>query len=114
MRELADISCVPCSGEAPPLSEIEVRGLHHLVPEWQLFKQDGIQRLTRTFQFIVFKLALEFTKALGELADMESYHPVTLTEYLKTTVTWWTHVINGLHRNDFIMAARADRIFQDW
>ena len=81
MRELADMSCVPCSGEVPPLSEIEVRELHHLVPEWQLFKQDGIQRLTRTFQCIDYMRALEFTKALGELADMESYHPAILKEY---------------------------------
>lgn len=108
------MSCVPCSGEVPPLSEIEIRELQHLIPEWQLFKQDGIQRLTRTFQFIDYKRALEFTMALGELADMENHHPAILTEYQKTTVTWWTHIINGLHRNDFIMAARTDRIFQDW
>jgi len=113
MRELADMRCVPCSGDVPRLSEIEIRELQELIPDWHLVEQDGVQRLERSYRFREYKSGLEFTLELGKLADSEGHHPAILTEYEATTVTWWTHVINGLHRNDFIMAARADRLFRD-
>jgi 4a-hydroxytetrahydrobiopterin dehydratase len=55
---------------------------------------------------------LEFTKKVGELAEVEGHHPALLTEWGRTTVTWWTHKIKGLHRNDFIMAAKTDELYQ--
>ena len=56
--------------------------------------------------------ALEFTKKVGALAEEEGHHPAPLTEWGSTTVTWWTHKITGLHRNDFIMAAKTDELYQ--
>jgi 4a-hydroxytetrahydrobiopterin dehydratase len=73
---------------------------------------DGIQRLRRAFSFGDFAQALEFTKKVGELAEEERHHPALLTEWGRTTVTSWTHKINGLHRNDFIMAAKTDELYQ--
>jgi len=55
---------------------------------------------------------LEFTNKVGELAEKEGHHPALLTEWGRTTVTWWTHKIKGLHRNDFIMAAKTDELYQ--
>ena len=67
---------------------------------------DGIKRLRRVFSFDDFGQALDFTSRVGELAEAEGHHPALLTEWGQTTVSWWTHKIKGLHRNDFIMAAR--------
>jgi 4a-hydroxytetrahydrobiopterin dehydratase len=55
---------------------------------------------------------LEFTKKVGELAEEEGHHPALLTEWGRTTVTWSTHKIKGLHRNDLIMAAKTDELYQ--
>jgi len=55
---------------------------------------------------------LGLTKKVGELAEAEGHHPALLTELGRTTVTWWTHKIKGLHRNDFIMAAKTDDLYQ--
>ena len=72
---------------------------------------DGIKRLRRVFAFDDFAQALEFTKKVGELAEEEGHHPALLTEWGGTTVTWWTHKITGLHRNDFIMAAKTNELY---
>ena len=74
---------------------------------------DGIRRLRRAFSFDDFAQALAFTNKIGELAEAEAHHPAVLTEWGSTTVTWWTHKIDGLHRNDFVMAAKTDQLFGD-
>ena len=63
------------------------------------------------FTFGSFAEALAFTDAVGALAEAEGHHPAILTEWGRVTVTWWTHAIKGLHRNDFIMAARTDELY---
>ena len=73
---------------------------------------DGIKRLRRVFSAHDFAEALEFTNRVGELADEQGHHPALLTEWGKTTITWWTHKIRGLHGNDFIMAAKSDELYQ--
>jgi 4a-hydroxytetrahydrobiopterin dehydratase len=111
MSELSQEKCVACRADAPRLSDSEAAELSRQVPQWQLLEHDGIQRLERVFRFKNFANALSFTMKVGELAESESHHPAILTEWGKVTVTWWTHAIRGLHRNDFIMAARTDGIF---
>lgn len=69
---------------------------------------DGISHLERTFRFKNFAQALAFTNRVGELAESEGHHPQLLTEWGKVKVSWWTHIIRGLHQNDFIMAAKTD------
>jgi 4a-hydroxytetrahydrobiopterin dehydratase len=80
------------------------------LPDWQIRNQDGVDQLTRAFVFKNFSQALEFTNRVGELAEAEGHHPAILTEWGRVTVSWWTHKIGGLHRNDFIMAAKTDRL----
>ena len=70
----------------------------------------GVQKLIREFRFNRFADALEFTLQLGTLAEREQHHPAILTEWGMVTVYWWTHKINGLHINDFIMASKTDEI----
>jgi len=93
------------------VTDAEVAELLPQVPDWELVEVDGIRRLTRIFPADDFAQALEFTNAVGELAEAEGHHPALLTEWGRTTVTWWTHKIRGLHRNDFIMAAKTDELY---
>jgi 4a-hydroxytetrahydrobiopterin dehydratase len=70
-----------------------------------------VKRLERVFKFKNFVQALEFTNKIGAIAEAEGHHPLLVTEYGRVTVDWWTHVIKGLHKNDFIMAAKSDEVF---
>jgi 4a-hydroxytetrahydrobiopterin dehydratase len=108
MEQLANSKCEACRADAPTLSGEEIDRYRPEVPEWGVVERDGIPRLERVFRFRNFVEALEFTNRVGELAEQEGHHPAILTEWGKVTVTWWTHKIRGLHRNDFIMAARTD------
>jgi 4a-hydroxytetrahydrobiopterin dehydratase len=110
MADLRQLECVPCRGGEPPLDAAEIAGLLPEIPEWSLIERDGIQRLERVFKFKGFAPALAFTVKVGELAEAEDHHPAILTEWGRVTVTWWTHKIKGLHRNDFIMAAKTDQL----
>ena len=93
------------------MTEAEIAELRPEVRGWRLLERDGIARLERVFQFASFADALAFTNRIGSLAEAEGHHPALLTEWGRVTVTWWTHKIRGLHRNDFIMAAKTDALF---
>jgi len=110
MRTLSAERCVACRRDSPRVSAAEVAELGPEVPDWRLLERDGITRLERVFQFPSFADALAFTNRVGALADEEGHHPALLTEWGRVTVTWWTHKIRGLHRNDFIMAAKTDAL----
>jgi 4a-hydroxytetrahydrobiopterin dehydratase len=109
---LASERCVACRRDAPTVTEAEIAELHPQVPDWELVELDGIKRLRRVFSFADFAEALDFTGQVGRLAEEEGHHPALLTEWGRTTVSWWTHKIRGLHRNDFVMAAKTDRLYQ--
>ncbi|MEK7878572.1 MAG: 4a-hydroxytetrahydrobiopterin dehydratase [candidate division NC10 bacterium] len=108
MATLVQEKCVACRGDAPRCSDAEIAELHPEVPEWELTEEDGVRQLRRSFGFPDFVRALAFTNRVGELAEAEGHHPCLVTEWGKVTVSWWTHKIRGLHRNDFIMAAKTD------
>ncbi|PJG60243.1 4a-hydroxytetrahydrobiopterin dehydratase [Aeromonas cavernicola] len=110
MSELANQQCEACRADAPHVSEQTLRELMPLIPDWQPVVVAGVLQLQREFGFRNFKEALAFTLRLGELAEQEGHHPAILTEWGKVTVSWWTHKIGGLHRNDLIMAARTDQL----
>ena len=109
---LTQEKCVACRRDAPTVTAEEIAVLHPQVPDWELVEEDGIRRIRRVFRFDDFAHALEFANRVGALAEEEGHHPALLTEWGRTTVTWWTHKIRGLHRNDFIMAAKTDRLAQ--
>jgi 4a-hydroxytetrahydrobiopterin dehydratase len=111
MDTLTQMKCVPCRGDEPTVTDEEIEALHPQVPDWQIVETDHIKRLQRVFKFKNFAEALEFTNKVGALAEAEDHHPALLTEWGKVTVTWWTHKIKGLHRNDFIMAAKTDELY---
>ncbi|MYE80461.1 MAG: 4a-hydroxytetrahydrobiopterin dehydratase [Gammaproteobacteria bacterium] len=107
---LASESCVACRPDSPALGVDERRVLLEHVPGWALGTRGDMPVLTRTFLFGDFAGALEYTNAVGGLAEAADHHPEIVTEWGRVRVTWWTHAIGGLHRNDFILAARCNEI----
>lgn len=113
MDELYQERCVACRRDSPAVTAAEIDDLHPTVAAWELLAAEGIPKLERRFSFRNFRQALAFTNAVGELAEAEGHHPRVVTEWGGVGVTWWTHKIRNLHRNDFIMAAKTDRLYQD-
>ena len=110
MDNLENLSCEPVRGGDAPLTDTEMAELKPQIAGWEVVELDGIKRLRRVFEFKDFSQALDFTNKIGEIAEAEDHHPALLTEWGKVTVTWWTHVIKGLHKNDFVMAAKTDSL----
>lgn len=110
MDNLSEMKCVACRRGAPTVTDEEIVELRTQVPDWQIVERDGVKRLERVFTFPNFVQALAFTNEVGAIAEEEGHHPALLTEWGKVTVTWWTHKIGGLHSNDFIMAAKTDKL----
>jgi 4a-hydroxytetrahydrobiopterin dehydratase len=111
MTDLRQASCVPCKGGVPPLTREEIAKLRPQAPAWDVIEREGIIRITRTFPFRDFRGALAFTNQVGELAEREQHHPDLHLSWGQVVVETWTHKIKGLHRNDFILAAKCDRIY---
>ncbi len=110
MSDLASNACEACRVGAPRVSESEENDLLVQLESWQIDDVDGIRQLNKTFEFENFVDALVFTNKVGQLAEQEGHHPAIITEWGKVTVYWWTHKIGGLHKNDFIMAAKTDAL----
>lgn len=110
MTKLSKESCEACSADAPMVSDAELKVLIRKIPEWQPVSENGLMKLRRSFIFKNFAEALAFANLVGALAEEVNHHPDLLVEWGKTTVTWWSHEIRGLHRNDFILAARCDEL----
>jgi len=108
MSPLAEERCVACRADSPRLTDAEIATLRREVSQWSVVERDGVPRLERAFTFPNFVEALAFTNALGALAEGAGHHPALTTEWGRVTVGWWTHAIAGLHRNDFVMAAKTD------
>ena len=104
MEALTQMRCVACRKDAPTVTDAELAEFHRQVADWDIVELDGIKRLRRVFSVDDFAQALEFTKRVGELAEEEGHHPALLTEWGRTTVTWWTHKIRGLR------PSRASRV----
>ena len=111
MSGLSTERCLVCRPDSPRVSEAEMATLRREIPGWNVVEREGIARLERVFRSPNFVEALAFTNRVGALAEEEGHHPALLTEWGRVTVTWWTHAIGGLHRNDFIMAAKTDALF---
>lgn len=113
MAALLQEKCVACRADAPHVTDGDIAELKPQIPEWKLIVEEGVRKLERLFRFADFVQALSFTNAVGALAEAEGHHPRLVTEWGRVTVAWWTHKIRDLHRNDFIMAAKTDRIYRE-
>lgn len=111
MSSLAHENCAALTSAVPPMSDAEAQQLHAEVPAWEIVVVDGIRRLRRAYKFKTYLDGLNFTNQIAQLAEQQQHHPRLITDYAAVTVEWWTHVAKGLHRNDFIMAAKTDQAF---
>jgi 4a-hydroxytetrahydrobiopterin dehydratase len=105
---LAEETCTPCRGGVPPLTPEEAEGYRAQAPDWSLM--DGATRIERRFRFRDFRGAFAFVARAAELAEAEGHHPDIAFGWGYATVSLRTKKIGGLHENDFIMAAKLDRI----
>ena len=110
MSQLSDQTCEACRSDSPHVTQAEIEQFGAEIPEWRIVERDGIMKLERSFTFRDFQQALDFTNRVGEIAEEAGHHPALLTEWGKVTVTWWSHEMKGLHKNDFILAARTDEV----
>jgi 4a-hydroxytetrahydrobiopterin dehydratase len=105
---LAEKSCTPCRGGMPPLTQEEVASYQAQARDWQLL--DEAKRIERTYRFKNFREAFGFVERVAALAEGEGHHPEIRFGWGYTTISLQTKKIKGLHENDFIMAAKLDRI----
>ena len=104
---LSQKSCVPCKGGVPPVEGKLLDEYMKQVPGWKLENN----KIMRKFIFKNFKEAFDFANDVGRLSEREEHHPdICVQNYKEVNVTLWTHKINGLFDNDFILAAKIDEI----
>ena len=111
MTHLAEKSCTPCRGGVPPLTAAEAKLLRVHAPDWTLREDAG--RIERTYRFRTFRAAFGFVAQAADLAETEGHHPDLCFGWGYVTILLHTKKIKGLHENDFIMAAKLDRLAGD-
>ena len=107
-EDLVAKKCTPCRGGVPPLTPDEARAYQEKVPGWVLL--DDATRISRTYKFRTFADAFEFVRHVAATAEEEGHHPDVAFGWGYVTVSLRTKKIKGLHENDFIMAAKFDRL----
>ena len=105
---LTEKTCTPCRGGVAPLTQAQALHYGAETPDWTLV--DEARRIERTFRVRNFREALSLVQKVGELAEAEGHHPDIRFGWGYATVSLRTKKINGLHENDFIMAAKIDRL----
>jgi 4a-hydroxytetrahydrobiopterin dehydratase len=111
INTLADEHCVALTKASRRVTDAERSVLLDALHDWRVVEVAGVERLERQFSLPDFAHALEFTNRVGALAEAADHHPAIMTEWGRVTVSWWTHTVRGLHRNDFVMAAQTDRAY---
>jgi 4a-hydroxytetrahydrobiopterin dehydratase len=111
MPDLAKLSCVACDKNASLLTHDERIILLGQLTGWEVINENGIDKLIQCFATKNYKNSIAFTNAVAQLADSINHHPLLIVDYGKVTVIWWSHNIKGLHKNDFIMAAKTSILF---
>ncbi len=109
MHTLADEKVILSKKGDSAISKEEIALLLSQIRGWALLDDDG-DKLTKTYSLPDYETAVALTRKIAAIAEQVNHHPAIVLEWGKVTVTWWTHVIGGLHKNDFILAAKCDRV----
>lgn len=108
---LSNKKCVPCRAGAPTLTYVEIKKLSESVLTWQVIEEYKIKRLVKDFKFKDFSQAMKFVNQVAEIAEIEGHHPnIWVHGWNKVKLELYTHKINGLHENDFILASKIDKL----
>ncbi|MBD3408162.1 MAG: 4a-hydroxytetrahydrobiopterin dehydratase [Candidatus Lokiarchaeota archaeon] len=110
--DLVSKTCIPCKGDIPPLKDWKISEMMNIVTGWKLITS-GPDKIEKSYKFEDFKESMKFVNEVAELAEKEGHHPDISIHWNKVTLTLWTHAIDGLHENDFIMAAKIDDLLDD-
>ncbi len=108
--DLRQLQCEPCKGNSVPVEAADYAALLTQLPGWQIEHSNGVSMLTKSYRFKRYGQCLAFVQQIGELAESHDHHPEMTINWGKVQVSWWTHTINGLHLNDFILAAETEAI----
>jgi 4a-hydroxytetrahydrobiopterin dehydratase len=111
MSQFSQLKCEACKAGAPSATDRELKEFLRIHENWERIENHRVSQITRVYEFDNFIDALAFSNQVGNIAEKEGHHPALLTEWGKVTVSWWTHKIGGLHRNDLIMGARTDDLY---
>ncbi len=109
MSDLASNTCEACRIDAPRVSDDEASILIKEIEGWDVI-DDGAKKLKKEFSFSNYSDSVDFSNKVADMADKEDHHPQIILEWGKVTVIWWSHKIKGLHKNDFICAAKTNKI----
>ena len=109
MSDLASNTCEACRIDAPMVSDDEALILIKEIEGWDLI-DDGVKKLKKEFSFSNYSDSVDFSNKVSDMAEKEDHHPQIILEWGKVTVIWWSHKIKGLHKNDFICAAKTNNI----
>ena len=113
VKDLVTSSCEACTADAPVLDDNEIQELLTQIPSWRVFEEEGIKKIICSFVFLNYDDSRNFLNKVADLAEEEDHHPEITLEWGKVTVSWWSHKINGLHKNDFICASKTDSLFKN-
>ncbi len=114
MTQLIQQQCEPLDASATALTGAEIEDLQPNISSWQVVEVEAVPRLRRVFTFDDFAEAVQFVDEIAEVSTEQGHHPRLVLHAERVTVDWWTHDLDGLHQNDFIMAARVDDIYARW
>ncbi len=106
--KLSKRKCIPCEGDIPPLTEAEAEKLNTELNEWTLI--DGAALLAKSFRFPDFVQTMAFVNKVADISEEQGHHPDMNVSYGGVTIELMTHAIGGLSENDFILAAKIDKI----
>ena len=109
MNDLSSQSCEACQIDAPKVPQNQIQILLSEINGWFLI-EEPINKIQKIFSFKSYKDSVDFSNKVASLADDEDHHPQIILEWGKVTVIWWSHKIEGLHKNDFICAAKTDKL----
>lgn len=107
VSELLSKKCVPCEGGVQPFSKEQASTYLKLIPSWRL---DSKGHLAKQFKFKNFAMAMAFLNKVAQLAEREGHHPDFAVHYNKVDFEIWTHAVNGLSENDFVLAAKIGEL----
>ena len=108
--DLIQKHCIPCEGGDPALAKEQEDAFRPQVAAWLLLRQDN-HKLRRQFTFRNFKEAISFVNKVADIAEREQHHPDMYIFYNKVQIDLFTHAVGGLSENDFIVAAKIDKVF---
>ena len=109
--DLVNQKCEACTIDAPRVSKEEETALIKTLDHWEILNED-FDYLQKVFVFKNYEDSVTFSNDVAYLANIEDHHPLIILEWGRVTVKWWSHKINGLHKNDFICAAKTDALLK--